>query len=115
MGEESANDPALDRMMRVVRALRALAAPPGKQVIGLDFHDVKRIPERRRRCGLRGRGGVRTGQGDKGGGTRPCGFESRNATVRKAACKEFPECGLSAMRQWDRVYGKDIPTLYGSW
>ena len=41
MGEESADDPALDRVMRVARASRALLAPQKMQMIGLDFSEVR--------------------------------------------------------------------------
>ena len=63
-------------------------SPPEKQMIGLDFHEVKET--------LKGGGvaafgeGEASGPGDKGGGTRPRGFDIRNAAVRKAHFAAVP-------------------------
>jgi cell division GTPase FtsZ len=79
MSEESADDPALDRVMRVVRALRALAAPPGKQMIGLDFHDVKES--------LTGGGGAAFGEGEASGPGRAARAAERALADLKASMR----------------------------
>ena len=82
MGEESADDPAHDRMMRVARALRALAAPPEKQVIGLDSNEVKQA--------LKGGGVAAFGEGEASGPGRATRAAERALADLKAGMRRWP-------------------------
>ena len=81
MGEESADDPALDRMMRVARALRALAAPQEKQMIGLDFNEVKQA--------LKGGGIAAFGEGEASGPGRATRAAERALADLKAGMRRW--------------------------
>ena len=79
MGEESADDPALDRMMRVARALRALAAPQEKQMIGLDSNEVTQA--------LKGGGIAAFGEGEASGPGRATRAAERALAELKAGMR----------------------------